>query len=75
MSRRQDPVMRTGLKRALYAQTLQRAADKLGGLAPLGKKLGVRSESLTLWLKGKGHPPRDIFLRAASLLKDERTSK
>jgi hypothetical protein len=63
--------MRAKLKRVMYAQTLRRAADKVGGVTPLGERLGVGSESLTLWMKGKGQLPRDVFLRAADLLKDE----
>jgi len=47
-------------KRALYGQTLQRAADKLGGVDELSKKL---------WIRGKGIPPEYVFVRASDLLK------
>ena len=52
----------------MYAQTLQRAGDKIGGVGPLAEALGVPSEPLILWVQGKGHPPRDVFLRAVDLL-------
>jgi len=55
-------------KRALYGQTLQRAADKLGGVDELSKKLKMRSQFITLWIRGKGIPPEYVFLRASDLL-------
>jgi len=55
-------------RKELYAQTLQRAADKVGGVDELSKKLQVRSQFIASWIEGKGIPPRDVFLRAADLL-------
>jgi hypothetical protein len=55
-------------KRALYGQTLQRAADKLGGVDQLSKKLKIRSQFITLWIRGKGIPPEYVFVRASDLL-------
>ena len=59
-------------KRALYGQTLQRAADKVGGVDELSKKLKIRSQFILLWIRGKGIPPEYVFLRASELLKRER---
>ena len=39
---------------------MQRAADKLGGVDELSKKL---------WIRGKGIPPEYVFVRASDLLK------
>ena len=55
-------------KRALYGHTLQRAADKLGGIDELSKRLKIRSQFITLWIRGKGIPPEFVFVRASELL-------
>ena len=55
-------------KRALYGQTLQRAADKLGGVDELSKKLRIRAQFITLWIREKGIPPEYVFVRASDLL-------
>jgi hypothetical protein len=55
-------------KRALYGRTLQQAADKLGGVDELSKKLKIRSQFITLWIRGKGIPPEYVFVRASDLL-------
>ena len=55
-------------KRALYGRTLQRAADKLGGVDELSKRLKIRSQFITLWIREKGIPPEYVFLRASDLL-------
>ena len=55
-------------RKELYAQTLQRAAAKVGGVDELSKKLQVRSRFIASWIEGKGIPPREVFLRAADLL-------
>lgn len=55
-------------RKELYAQTLQRAAAKVGGVDELSKKLQVRSRFIMSWIEGKGIPPKDVFLRAADLL-------
>lgn len=55
-------------RKELYAQTLERAASKVGGVDELSKKLQVRSRFIASWIEGKGIPPKDVFLRAADLL-------
>jgi len=55
-------------RKELYAQTLQRAASKVGGVDELSKRLQVRSRFILSWIEGKGIPPKDVFLRAADLL-------
>ena len=55
-------------KRALYGQTLQRAAEKLGGVDELSKRLKIRPQFVTLWIREKGIPPEYVFLRALDLL-------
>ena len=47
---------------------MQRAADKLGGVDELSKKLKIRSQFITLWIRGKGIPPEYVFVRASDLL-------
>ena len=47
---------------------MQRAADKLGGVDELSKKLKMRSQLITLWIRGKGIPPEYVFVRASDLL-------
>ena len=60
--------MRLQLKRELYARTLRRAAEKVGGVEQLRRLLGVQGRFIKLWIEGKGFPPRDVFLRAVDLL-------
>ena len=55
-------------RKALYAETLQRAAAKVGGVDALSKQLQVRSQFIASWIEGKGIPPKEVFLRAADLL-------
>lgn len=55
-------------KRALYGQTLLRAAEKVGGVDELSKKLKIRPQFITLWIREKGIPPEYVFLRALDLL-------
>ena len=47
---------------------MQRAADKLGGVDELSKKLKIRAQFITLWIREKGIPPEYVFVRASDLL-------
>jgi hypothetical protein len=52
----------------LHAQLLQRAVEKLGGLAEAARYLGVPEVRLRIWMRGLLAPPDDVFLRLVDLL-------
>ena len=51
-----------------YSRTLQRAADRLGGVAELAEKLGVGAPDLERWIAGASRPPQDVFLAALDIV-------
>ncbi|TAK80515.1 MAG: hypothetical protein EPO20_27335 [Betaproteobacteria bacterium] len=52
----------------VYARTLRRAAEIVGGVEKLGSQLGVHSEDLVYWLQGTKAVPQEIFLRAVDIV-------
>lgn len=52
----------------VYARTLRRAAEIVGGVEQLGSQLGVRREDLVYWLQGAKQVPQEIFLRAVDIV-------
>ena len=52
----------------VYARTLVRAAEIVGGELELALRLKVTPSHLHLWLRGLSDPPRDVFLRAVDLV-------
>jgi hypothetical protein len=52
----------------VYARTLRRAAEIVGGVQTLGSQLGVGTEDLVYWLQGTKSVPQEIFLRAVDIV-------
>lgn len=52
----------------LYARTLKRAAQVVGGTEQLAISLKVTPSHLALWLGGAEPTPPDIFLKAVDLI-------
>lgn len=52
----------------VYARTLRRAVDIVGGEQHLALRLKVKPSHLSLWLRGLCQPPTDVFLRAVDLV-------
>lgn len=52
----------------VYAQTLRRAAEIVGGATQLSTRLRVPYEDLVYWLEGTKRVPEDIFLRAVDIV-------
>jgi hypothetical protein len=52
----------------LYARTLSRAAEVVGGEEQLALQLRIAPSQLALWLAGKGTPPGDVFLSAVDIV-------
>jgi hypothetical protein len=52
----------------VYARTLYRACELLGGVEALGKHLGVNAATLTRWIGGVEEPPTDAFLAAVDVV-------
>ena len=52
----------------VYARTLRRAAELLGGEGALAARLGVTKDELDLWLRNFVRPPNDVFLKAADIV-------
>jgi hypothetical protein len=54
----------------LYARTLKRAAQVVGGSEQLAVRLQVRDSHLALWLAGVEKVPGEVFLKAVDVLTD-----
>jgi len=52
----------------VYARTLRRAAELVGGEAELAAQLGVTKKELDLWIRNFVRPPSDVFLKAADIV-------
>jgi DNA-binding transcriptional regulator YdaS (Cro superfamily) len=52
----------------VYARTLRRAAELVGGESALAARLGVTKNELDLWIRNFVRPPSDIFLKAADIV-------
>jgi len=51
----------------VYVKTLRRAAEVVGGAAPLSHRFGVSRAVLDGWLKGDEVPPMDIFIACVEI--------
>jgi hypothetical protein len=56
----------------LYARSLARAAELLGGVDKLAAQLNVPQSYLKLWMKGADKPPVEVFLRVVDFLMEEK---
>ena len=52
----------------VFARTLHRACEVLGGLDALSRHLDVPAASLTRWIDGSEQPPLEIFLAAVDVV-------
>ena len=52
----------------VYARTLHRACEVLGGLDALSRQLNVPAAALTRWIGGLEQPPLDKFLAAVDIV-------
>lgn len=52
----------------VYARTLHRACEVLGGLDALSRHLGVPAQTLARWIGGVEQPPLDVFLAAVDVV-------
>ena len=52
----------------VFARTLHRACELLGGLDALSTELGVPAASLTRWIGGLERPPMEVFLAAVDIV-------
>jgi len=57
----------------LYIRCLHDACKLLGGEQALADYLGVPVSFVDSWLRGRGFPPPDIFLRCTDLLDARRS--
>ena len=57
-----------GVKDSLYTQTLARAAQAEGGIAPLAALLRVPEKTLERWMSGRAQTPVRAFLKALERL-------
>ena len=55
-------------KVTVYARTLHRACEVLGGLDATSRHLGVPAASLTRWIGGVEPPPLEVFLAAVDVV-------
>jgi hypothetical protein len=59
-----------GKNASIQVRVLHEACLKLGGDAHLAGYLGVTVSLVDSWLKGRGTPPDEIFLKCLDLLED-----
>ena len=52
----------------VYARTLHRACEVLGGAEALSRHLDVSIPTLTRWIGGVDDPPLDVFLKAVDVV-------
>lgn len=52
----------------MYARTLHRACEVLGGLDALSHHIGAPAAAITRWIGGTEQPPLDMFLKAVDVL-------
>jgi hypothetical protein len=52
----------------VYARTLHRACELLGGLDALSRHLNVPGPTLARWIGGLEQPPLDVFLKAVDIV-------
>jgi len=52
----------------VYARTLRRAAEIVGGEDVLGKRLGVSRNQLAIWINDLVTPPSEIFFVVADIV-------
>jgi hypothetical protein len=52
----------------VYARTLHRACELLGGVEALSRQLGVSQTALRRWIGGAEQPPLDVFLAAVDIV-------
>jgi hypothetical protein len=53
---------------SVYARTLARAVQIVGGVDVLAVHLGVEEHTLNLWLLGLGRPRPDVFFDAVDIV-------
>ena len=52
----------------VYARTLKRAADIVGGESALASRLSLGPEIVAQWVRGEGVPPTKVFLQAVDIV-------
>lgn len=65
-----DTCPEDGKNATIKARVLHEACVKLGGEAHLAEYLEVPISLIDAWLKGRGQPPDEIFLKCLDLLDD-----
>jgi hypothetical protein len=61
------------LDRSVRVRTLRRAADIIGGQAPLRRYLNVSALCLAAWMSGADIAPTYVFLKAVDLVMEDMT--
>lgn len=56
------------MERRVYTRVVQRAAEIVGGIDQLAKRLGVSPLAVWDWLDGTRPPPQDAFLKAVDIV-------
>lgn len=52
----------------VYARTLRRAAQIVGGPSELAAQLGVPLDDVAFWLQGTKRVPQEVFLAAVDIV-------
>jgi hypothetical protein len=67
----QDICPSTHKNEHVYLRVLHDACVLLGGERHLARYLNVDVEQVDNWLKGRGYPPDEVFLRCTDLLQEK----
>ena len=59
----------------VYARTLGRAAECVGGEEELARRLKITPSHMALWIRGVVNPPLDVFLQAVDIIHEHETGK
>ena len=55
----------------VYVRTLRRAAEIVGSIKDLARKLGAPEEDVYLWIQRVKAVPLDVFLRAVDIVTED----
>ena len=55
----------------LHTRVMCRAADAVGGVGELAKRLGFSHIMVRAWMTGTSKPPEDVFFKAVAILHGE----
>jgi len=56
----------------VYARTIKRAAEIVGGEVALAKRLSVSPDKIAHWIEGRETPHTSVFLKAVDIISEHK---